>query len=282
MDCRPPGSSVHGISQTRILKWVAISFSRGSSWPRVQTYVSCIGRWVLYHWASKESSPNHSKSRGYLIVPTYCCAFCKFGQMYNNIYSSLWYLTEYFQYPKNPAFHLFIPSPTPAPGNINSSVSIVLPFTGCHMIEHTVCTISNWLLYLSNTHLCFFHVFSSLDSSFICVCVCILCMCSVMFNSLWPPWIIACQASLHGIFQARMLEQVAISYSRASSHPRDQTCIFCIGRQILLPPSHLGSSLIFSTEYYSIIWMWHNLFIHPSTEEYLGCFQVLELWTKLL
>ena len=31
MDCRPPGSSVHGISQTRILEWVAISFSRGSS-----------------------------------------------------------------------------------------------------------------------------------------------------------------------------------------------------------------------------------------------------------
>ena len=31
MDCSPPGSSVHGISQTRILEWVAISFSRGSS-----------------------------------------------------------------------------------------------------------------------------------------------------------------------------------------------------------------------------------------------------------
>ena len=30
MDCNPPGSSVHGISQARILKWVAISFSRGS------------------------------------------------------------------------------------------------------------------------------------------------------------------------------------------------------------------------------------------------------------
>ena len=33
MDCSPPGSSVHGIFQVRILKWVAISFSRGSSWP---------------------------------------------------------------------------------------------------------------------------------------------------------------------------------------------------------------------------------------------------------
>ena len=34
MDCRPPGSSVHGVLQARILEWVAISFSRGSSWPR--------------------------------------------------------------------------------------------------------------------------------------------------------------------------------------------------------------------------------------------------------
>ena len=42
MDCSPPGSSVHGISQARILEWVAISFSRGSSPPRDQTQVSCI------------------------------------------------------------------------------------------------------------------------------------------------------------------------------------------------------------------------------------------------
>ena len=42
MDCSPPGSSVHGILQERILEWVAIPFSRGSSWPRDQTWVSCI------------------------------------------------------------------------------------------------------------------------------------------------------------------------------------------------------------------------------------------------
>ena len=38
MDCGPPGSSVHGILQARILEWVAISFSRGSSQPRDQTW----------------------------------------------------------------------------------------------------------------------------------------------------------------------------------------------------------------------------------------------------
>ena len=42
MDCSPPGSSVHGMSQARILEWVAFSFSRGSFQPRDQTQVSCV------------------------------------------------------------------------------------------------------------------------------------------------------------------------------------------------------------------------------------------------
>ena len=42
MDCSLLGSSVHGISQARILEWVAIPFSRGSSQPRDWTQVSCI------------------------------------------------------------------------------------------------------------------------------------------------------------------------------------------------------------------------------------------------
>ena len=42
MDCTPPGSSIHGILQARILEWVAISFSRGSSRPRDQTQVFLI------------------------------------------------------------------------------------------------------------------------------------------------------------------------------------------------------------------------------------------------
>ena len=52
MDCSPPGSSVHGILQARILEWVAMPSSRGSSWPRNWTctsYVSSISRQVLYH-----------------------------------------------------------------------------------------------------------------------------------------------------------------------------------------------------------------------------------------
>ena len=42
MDSSPPGFSVHGIFQARILEWVSISYSSGSSWPRDQTHVSCV------------------------------------------------------------------------------------------------------------------------------------------------------------------------------------------------------------------------------------------------
>ena len=52
VDCSSPGSSAHGIFQARILEWVAISSSRGSSWPRDRTLVSWIGRQILYHLAT--------------------------------------------------------------------------------------------------------------------------------------------------------------------------------------------------------------------------------------
>ena len=51
--CSPPSSSLHGVFQGRILEWVAISYSRRSSWPKDQTYVSCascLGRRILYRY----------------------------------------------------------------------------------------------------------------------------------------------------------------------------------------------------------------------------------------
>ena len=57
MDCSLPGSSVRGISQARILEWVAIPFSRGSSWPRDWTQVSGIAGGFFAIWATKESPP---------------------------------------------------------------------------------------------------------------------------------------------------------------------------------------------------------------------------------
>ena len=55
MDCSPPGSSVHGNLQARILEWVAIPFSRGSSQPRDQTQVSHSAGRFFTIWATREA-----------------------------------------------------------------------------------------------------------------------------------------------------------------------------------------------------------------------------------
>ena len=71
MNCSPPGSSVHGISQARILESVAISSSRQSSWPRNQTCVSCIGRQI-----------NKSFKGIYLAVLGLSCGFTVEGGLF--------------------------------------------------------------------------------------------------------------------------------------------------------------------------------------------------------
>ena len=55
MNYSPPGSSVHGIFQARTLEWVAIPFSRGSSWPRDGTQVSWIAGEFFTIWATREA-----------------------------------------------------------------------------------------------------------------------------------------------------------------------------------------------------------------------------------
>ena len=54
MDCSLPGSSIHGIFQAIVLEWIAISFSRGSSWPRNPTWVSRVVDRRLTVWATRE------------------------------------------------------------------------------------------------------------------------------------------------------------------------------------------------------------------------------------
>ena len=66
MDCGPPGSSVHGILQARILERVATSFSRGSSWPRDQTRVPHISCRRFTIWATREAEINGTR---YFMVP---------------------------------------------------------------------------------------------------------------------------------------------------------------------------------------------------------------------
>ena len=133
MDCSPSGSSVHGISQARILEWVDISSSRGSSQPRDQTHISYISLWLL-----QQQQKNKDE----------------------------------------------------------------------RLKEKTVLRFSMLLLLLLSH---FSHVQLFCDP-------------------------VACSlpgSSVHGISQARILERVAISFSRGSSWPRDQSYIFCIGRQVI-------------------------------------------------
>ena len=95
MDCSPPGSSVHGVSQARILEWVATSFSRGSPRPRDWTQVSYTGRQILYHltyqgsplfvltlfkrmlaWATGQTKANHKRRRLQQGAELLSCAAC--------------------------------------------------------------------------------------------------------------------------------------------------------------------------------------------------------------
>ena len=135
-DDSPPGSSVHGILQARILEWIAILFFRGSSQPRDGTCVSCIASRFFTIWAIREAQMLYTSPLSDSEVTQSCLTLC-----------------------------------------------------------------------------------DPMDCS--------------------PP-----ASSGHGILQARILEQVAISYSRGSSRPRDLIWVSCIGRRILyhwaIREAHVG------------------------------------------
>ena len=76
MDGSPPGSSIHGISQARILEWVTTSFSRASSWPRNWTWISFIAGGFLTVWATREALGAWIKSSYlFLIIHWWSCEF---------------------------------------------------------------------------------------------------------------------------------------------------------------------------------------------------------------
>ena len=83
-------ASVHGIFQARILEWVAISFSRGSSQPRDWIHVSCTGRWILLLMCHQGSPPYviHSHKISIVIYSlefllcTICCEFVSWISSY--------------------------------------------------------------------------------------------------------------------------------------------------------------------------------------------------------
>ena len=150
------GSSVHGISQARILEWVAISFSKGSSRTRDWTYipwVSCICGWILHHWATLEAPVYvyiHSASANSLqSCPTLC--------------------NPHRRQPTR------LPRPWDSPGN-NIGV-------GCHFLLQCM------------------KVKSESEVAQSCLTLCDPMNCS-------PPG-----SSVHGVFQARVLEWGAIAFS---------------------------------------------------------------------
>ena len=92
MDCNPPGSSVHGVFQARILEWVAMPSCRGSSWPRNRTRESCIGKWILYLWATWEATQTE-----FCSVAQSCPALCNSMDCSTSGFPVLHHLQEFAQ-----------------------------------------------------------------------------------------------------------------------------------------------------------------------------------------
>ena len=107
----------------------------------------------------------------------------------------------------------------------------------------------------------------------LCSSVAHTCACSLMSHSLQPPWTVARLpgSSVHGIFQARLLEWVAIALSRGPSRARDGTCASVPGRRICTTSatwgaptcSHLGETLTLEEP---IIFTCHQPVIDGSRE----------------
>ena len=80
MDCSLPGSSVHGIFQAIVIEWIAISFPRGSSWPRDRTRVSHIVDRCLTIWATREV-PSHIPLAFKVKFPGVSQSLCHISQV---------------------------------------------------------------------------------------------------------------------------------------------------------------------------------------------------------
>ena len=107
------------------------------------------------------------------------------------------------------------------------------------------------------------------ETHHVCVCVCV---CSQLCPTLWDP--MDCSPpgySARGIFQVRILEWFAISYSRRSSQQRDQThisCVSCIGKEGSLPLEPLGKTKYIYYIIY-IIYIYINTHTHTHTHTYI-------------
>ena len=115
LDFSPPVSFVCGIFQARILKWVAISYSRGSSWPRDWIHVSslsCIGRQILY-WETKPPSKLYTL----LIISVTVLAFKCLFLWKSLLFLIFWWLfTGFSQFSSSAVFNSLRPHGLTAAG----------------------------------------------------------------------------------------------------------------------------------------------------------------------
>ena len=112
MDCSPPGSSVHGVFPARILEWITISSSKGSSQPRDWTHISCIGRQILCHWATMEAQKALLWTK-VVEVMEFQLSYLKIlkddaVKVLHSIYQQLW---KTQQWPQDWKMSVFIPIP---------------------------------------------------------------------------------------------------------------------------------------------------------------------------
>ena len=168
MDCSRTFSSIHGIFQSRILEWVAVSYSRGSSWPRDPAHiscVSCIDWWLPYNCTASIIEKNRTKPKNWRKK------------------ESQHFLNELI----NLDFYSLVQS-----SNLYSNY--------CLCLLTSLFTGREWRIEVK---------WSEVAQS--CPTLCDPMDCSLSGSS------------IHGIFQARMLEWISISFSRGPFHPRNRT-----------------------------------------------------------
>ena len=134
MNCNPPGSSVHGILQARILEWVAISFFRESSQSRDQTQVSRIADRFFIVWATREALNKWSTC----LISMCVCMLSRFSGVW--LFVTLWRVAH--QAPLSMGFsrqEYWSGLPCPPPGD--------LPDPGIKLLIKHIHTLRVWRVY---------------------------------------------------------------------------------------------------------------------------------------
>ena len=226
MDSSPPGSSVLWILQARILEWAAMLFSRGSSQPSDGTRVSCSAGGFFTEWATRKDpfnslrpfkkyrwpSPRRSHASSTLLWDCHLRCFplgqeCRIQESTGHLGSQmrgLW------------AFSFTNKLCSKRVGYVWAEMISFRHFyiLNIFLIQHASSTTAHILTWLEEKALCAKHAEAQ------CCC----CLVAKSCPTLVTPWTVACHSPLSmWLSQARILEMVAISFSRGPSWAKDRT-----------------------------------------------------------